>query len=120
MKFAVKLKDNHYACPCCEFALSFADAVTTEDRGQAKGLAKARGGRVVRVLSHEEAKRKAAAVELCAMARDLQDVAAAHSEPGQSDYADGYSDAARDLEKRAEALWPALFHAGDGRKPKVK
>lgn len=38
----------------------------------------------------------------------------------QSDYADGHSDAARDLERRAEALWPALFHAGDGKAPRGK
>lgn len=85
---------------------------------------------VVRVLSHEEAKRKAAAVELCAQAQRLYAMAEEYDpQIGDDGYDDGsfneghgsgLSAAAHDLEERAEALWPALFHAGDGRKPRGK
>ena len=82
---------------------------------------------VVRVLSHEEAKRKAAAVALCAQARQFYEMAEEYSpRPGDlgdefnEGHASGLSAAAHDLEERAEALWPALFHAGDGRKPRGK
>lgn len=108
MKWAVKLNDNHYACPCCEFALNFADAATTDDRRQAKMLAKARGGRVVRIISHEEAKRKAAAVALLK-----------HAEWCRANKQGTWSSVAN-AEAEAEKLWPALFHAGDGKAPKVK
>ena len=121
MKWAVKLKDNHYACPCCEFALSFADAATTDDRGQAKALAKARGGRVVRILSHEEAKRKAAAMALLALAKEFREAAPFYRKrPFESGAAAGLLDAARHAEAEAEKLWPVLFHAGDGRRPRGK
>ena len=121
MKWAVKLKDNHYACPCCEFALSFADAATTDDRGQAKALAKARGGRVVRILSHEEAKRKAAAVALLKRSGTLRDEARKYvGDDHEEGVASGLRIAADDAEAEAEKLWPALFHAGDGRKPRGK
>jgi len=63
---------------------------------------------VVRVLSHEEAKRKAAAVALLK-----------HAEWCRANKQGTWSSVAN-AEAEAEKLWPALFHAGDGRKPRGK
>ncbi len=149
MKYAVKIEGARlpYACVGCHprpcrvdherkpFFSDFLRATnditaTTDDRSKAEAVAKARGGRVVRVLSHEEATRKAAAVELLSQARRLYEMAE-ELEPRLGDdgcdgdefnegHASGLSAAAYDLEERAEVLWPALFHAGDGKAPRGK
>ena len=64
--------------------------------------------RIIRILSHEEAKRKAAAVALLQAAEVIDE-----------NFTSAY-DAAEFLRDQAEALWPALFHAGDGKLPRSK
>jgi hypothetical protein len=84
------------------------DNAATTDRAKAEAVAKARGGRVVRVLSHEEAKRKAAAVALLKHAKWC-------AENLKSPWL-----AVVNAKAEAEKLWPALFHAGDGKAPRGK
>lgn len=126
MKWAVKMKGASlpYACVGChpgpcgfdhERKPFFSDGsstddhhLVTDDRDRAEAVAKARGGRVVRILSHEEAKRKAAAVALLK-----------HAEWCAENMKNHWL-AVANAEAEAEKLWPALFHAGDGRLPKVK
>jgi hypothetical protein len=118
MKYAVKIAgaDLPYACVCgrwvdCASAYDsrYVDEATTADRWFAEAVAKARGGKVVRVLSHEEAKRKAAALALLRLA-DKADASAFEADRHASCGCLA-SEHARD---EAERLWPALFHGGDG------
>lgn len=141
MKYAVKIDGARlpYACVGChqgpcgfdhERKPFFSDGsswtsdhhLVTDDRDRAVEVAKARGGRVVRILSHEEAKRKAAALALLSQARRLYEVAKEYdSRRFNVSFADGHasglSAAAYDLEERAEVLWPPLFH---GKAPRGK
>lgn len=64
--------------------------------------------RIIRILSHEEAKRKAAAVALLK-----------HAEWCRANKQGTWSSVAN-AEAEAEKLWPALFHAGDGKLPQNK
>ena len=140
MKYAVKMKgaDLPYACVGChpgpcgydhERQPFFSDGsswtsdhhLVTADHARAVEVAKARGGSVARVLSHEEAKRKAAAMALLALAKEFREAAPFYRKrPFESGAAAGLLDAARHAEAEAEKLWPVLFHAGDGRKPRGK
>jgi hypothetical protein len=64
---------------------------------------------IVRVLSHEEAKRKAAALALVNFAQVMIDLGF-----------DDDDDAVTIAHQEAESLWPALFHAGDSKTPRGK
>ena len=91
---------------------------TTTDHAIAEAVAKARGGKVVRVLSHEEAKRKYAAKLLMNIA--VEQHGEADSGIWSRDGSEGVRAVANTLESIAEEQWPALFHAGDGKTPRGK
>ncbi len=80
------------------------------ERDEARDIAVRVGGRVVRLLSHEEAKRKAAAMELLDCAKAF--MVRAHARrmlrsDRMNTKADTYAESARALRERAEELWPA-------------
>jgi hypothetical protein len=127
VKYAVKIEGERlpYAClnchpgPCgydherkpfySDFSSATDDAkATTEVHAVAVDVAKARGGRVVRILSHEEAKRKAVAKELRAQAQQAR-------KSGMKSKEDELTEAfakliftavALAMEERANELWP--------------
>jgi len=80
--------------------------------------------KVVRVLSHEEAKRKAVALALVKAAAERRAEASIAEGCDNSQWVGtmcvGLRSAAQSLENEAEKLWPALFHGGDGKTPRGK
>ncbi len=78
-------------------------------RAAAKSVADWHGGRAVRLLSREEAKRKFAANELRAQAKSVEVISRQarllRSERSQGQ-AEAYEATAKHLRARADALWP--------------
>ena len=112
-RWAVKLKSGEYACVTCRVGcclVSYDTPSRIENHGKARAVAKRRDGRVVRLLTPAESRRKAAAEALRELAVELRaETLGALNEP-VDDYDGGLSDAkhlaANEAEARADALWP--------------
>ena len=102
-RWAVKLKSGEYACVTCRVGcclVSYDTPSRIENHGKARAVAKRRGGRIVRLLTPAEPRRKAKAE---ALRKEADHFSALTEEAG---YSIAFEMAARHLRAEADALWP--------------
>lgn len=108
-RYGVRLPNGQRACVCrgcCSAPLAHIDNAYTERRNVAVAVAKALGGKVVRVGGNAaESRRKAAAEALRELAADYQLRSTIAANKGNGSWL-AWSRAAEIAESRADALWP--------------